>query len=127
MSEQSVDRDRGKDDPIGPEAHFNLGLAYLKQGYAAEAIRELDAAIDQPHDADAHFYLAVAYGQQGRFVIDVITEYDAALWIDPDYTEAHFNLGLVYEKQGRTDEAIRSIRRRCGSTPTMPKRTATWV
>ena len=38
-----------------------------------------------------------------------------------------FRLGVIYGQQGRTEEEIQYTRRRCGSTPTMPKRTTTLV
>ncbi len=54
----------------------------------------------------------VALINQGNLLLDAgqidraITQYEAALKINPDDEEAHFNMGYAYTRLGRTNEAI---------------------
>ena len=40
---------------------------------------------------------------------EAMREYQAALRINPDYSDAHNNLGVVYWQRGRLDEAKREF------------------
>jgi tetratricopeptide (TPR) repeat protein len=91
-------------------AHNNLGLAFAKEGRAAEAIAEYLAVLKvRPDYAEARFNLGVAQIEQGR-ATDAITNFSAGLAIDPDNAEAHDSLGRALESLGRTNEAAGEYR-----------------
>ncbi len=91
-------------------AHNNLGLAFTKEGRAAEAIGEYLAVLKvRPDYAEVRFNLAVAQTEQGQ-AADAITNFDAGLAIDPDNAEAHDSLGRALESLGRTNEAAGEYR-----------------
>jgi tetratricopeptide (TPR) repeat protein len=91
-------------------AHNNLGLAFSKEGRAADAIAEYLAVLKvRPDYAESRFNLGVAQVEQGQ-TADAITNFNAGLEIDPDNTEAHFSLGRALESLGRTNDASAEYR-----------------
>jgi tetratricopeptide (TPR) repeat protein len=91
-------------------AHNNLGLAFSKEGRAADAIAEYLAVLKvRPDYAESRFNLGVAQVEQGQ-TADAIENFSAGLAIDPDNAEAHFSLGHALESQDRTNEAAAEYR-----------------
>src|SRR5262249_48732875 len=69
--------------------------------------RALDAC---PEDSKAHYNLAKALQQMGRLP-EAITEYQAAVSIEPDHPDAHRDLGnALAAMPGRLPEAIAEFR-----------------
>jgi tetratricopeptide (TPR) repeat protein len=90
-------------DPLTPEEHLNLGVAYEQRG-------ELDAAIKEYSEAErklpvANLYLGNAHFQKKEF--DKAEEYyQKAIRKDPLNADAHNNLAwLYYTKKENLDEA----------------------
>jgi tetratricopeptide (TPR) repeat protein len=71
---------------------------------AAAAYRELSRS--SPNDVSLHFRLAVAARKAG-LVDEAISEYRAAIRLDPTLSEAHYNLAVLYlrEKQSPAEAA----------------------
>jgi hypothetical protein len=96
-----------KKSPNKARPHYNLGVAYQRQGRFDGAIREYQTAINlNPNHAKAYSNMGAVYHQQER-LDDAIREYQTAIKLKPDYVDTHYNLGLAYHKQGRLDDAIR--------------------
>ena len=87
-------------------SHYNLGLAYAKQGRFAEAIPCFQEAIKiDPNYANAHGNLGAAYENQGHRD-KAISHLEKAIALGKNDVPIHYNLGLAYAKQGRWDEAV---------------------
>jgi tetratricopeptide (TPR) repeat protein len=98
-----------KKSPFKDRPHYNLGVAYVKEGRAEEAIKEYLAAIKiKPDFAEAHYNLGVAYDKEGR-TEEAMKEYITATKIKPDYAEAHSNLGILFKQTGRLEDSIREF------------------
>ena len=92
-------------------AHYNLGLARVRQGRVNEAIAHFQTALQIRSDLPAaHHNLGSCYLQQGK-VDEAIAQYQMALQIDPEYAEAQSNLGAALAQKGGVDEAIAHYRR----------------
>ena len=89
-----------------PNAHYNLGFFYGKQGRFDEAITQFKEtlAID-PNHANAHNNLGLAYDGKGM-LDEAIAAFNKTLAINPRLAEAHNNLGNTFRKKGMLDEAI---------------------
>jgi tetratricopeptide (TPR) repeat protein len=76
---------------------------------AAAAYRELSRA--EPEDVSLHFRLAVAARKAG-LIDEAISEYQAALRLDPSLSEAHYNLAVLYVREKQApDLAAQSFQR----------------
>jgi protein O-mannosyl-transferase len=71
-----------------------------------------------PGSAKAHYNLGLALANSGGRWQEAIAEYQAALWIEPDYPEAHFDLGnALSQLPGRLPEAIAEYQAALRSEP----------
>jgi len=87
--------------------HSGRGRALLREGRAATAVSELEAAVTlDPVDARARAALGHAYAALGR-LDDAISTYRAALAINPNVAAAHYGLALVDDRRGNTAAARR--------------------
>jgi protein O-mannosyl-transferase len=95
--------------PDYPEAHYNLGFAFVQLGRMQEGIEQYQLAVRfKPDYAEAEDNLGVALAQTGR-VPEAINHFQQALRINPDFAEAHNNLGGALMEQGRLAEAIKEF------------------
>jgi tetratricopeptide (TPR) repeat protein len=92
-------------DPLTPEEHLNLGVAYEKSGEFDNAIKEYKlAARKQPI---AYLYLGNAYFQKREWT-QAEHYYKKAIEIDPNSADAHNNLAWLYYIRGENlDDAER--------------------
>jgi tetratricopeptide (TPR) repeat protein len=88
-------------------AHTNLGVAQMRRGKTAEAVRHLSLALQcKPDHATAHNNLGIIRVRQHR-AAEGLRHFSRALAADADYAEAHFNAASVLLSLGRRKEAIR--------------------
>jgi tetratricopeptide (TPR) repeat protein len=92
-------------DPLTPEEHLNLGVAYEKNGDFDNAIKEYElAAKKQPI---AYLYLGNVHFQKKEWA-QAEHDYKKAIEIDPNSADAHNNLAWLYYSQGeKLDDAER--------------------
>jgi len=85
-------------DPGFPEAHCNLGVAYMVMNRTAEAAAEFRRAVElDPGNAVSRTNLAVALtalGRQDEAEVEVRT----AVGLDSTHAQAHFLLGLLLQR-----------------------------
>ncbi|MFN3650185.1 MAG: tetratricopeptide repeat protein [Armatimonadota bacterium] len=87
------------------------GLAALKSGNAAEAVRSLEAAVRQiPTDAAAWGGLGVALCQTGR-PAEGLRALEKAITLSPAQAGLQFNYGRALESIGRAPDALRAFKR----------------
>ncbi|HYV18148.1 MAG TPA: tetratricopeptide repeat protein [Verrucomicrobiae bacterium] len=99
-------------------AHEDLSIARLNMARARIELRDYDGALQdiathvqrQPRSRDAE-YLRGRIAERRGHPDEAESDYQAALAIDPNFTEARNDLGLLRERQGRHDEALAEFRR----------------
>jgi Flp pilus assembly protein TadD len=87
-------------------AHYNLGLALMREGKTDQAILHLQKALRiMPDNAQFHNSLGAVYIQKGDLdkALFHLTE---AIRLFPGYADAHNNLGNVLSDRGDIDGAI---------------------
>ncbi len=93
--------------PDFAEAHYCLGLVYIKSGMPQEAINAYKMAIELNQDhGDAHFRLGIVYSKSGMDE-EAIEAFKQSVELNPEHAAAHFNLGIAYRKSGMLEEAIK--------------------
>jgi len=98
-------------NPDLPEAHYNLGLAYVKKGKYGKGIASYKKAVElKPDFALAHYRLGATYGAKGKYN-EAITNYKKAIELKPDYADAYHGLGLAYGGKRLYDKEIASYRK----------------
>lgn len=91
------------DDPLSPEEHLNLGVAYEKDGEWDGAVKEYEAASKRL--PVAYTYLGNVYFQKGDWD-KAEKNYMEAISKDPESADAYNNLAwLYYTKKEKLDEA----------------------
>jgi tetratricopeptide (TPR) repeat protein len=104
-----------------PEAHYNIGNAYEREGRLDEAIEHFKKAITiKPSYARAHNNLGNAYTKKGMFG-KAVAEYKKAIAINPRCEWANYNLGIVFITQGEFDRAIAAFRNTIAINPNCAK------
>jgi len=87
------------------QAHYNLGLAQIRQGKFVEAEAHYNEAIRlDPGYAEPRNNLGVVCLRQGKLV-EAAAHYNEAIRLDPGYAGPHNNLGVVRFHQGKFAEA----------------------
>jgi tetratricopeptide (TPR) repeat protein len=90
-------------DPLTPEEHLNLGVAYEKQGEFEAAIKEYKAAAKKI--PMAYLYLGNVYFQKKEFG-KAEEHYKKAIKREPGNADAHNNLAwLYYTKKENLEQA----------------------
>lgn len=93
------------DDPLSPEEHINLGVAYEKKEELDNALREYKVASKK--NPSAYLYIGNVYFQKNEFD-KAGSYYKKAIKKDPENADAYNNLAwLYYTKRENLDEAER--------------------
>jgi tetratricopeptide (TPR) repeat protein len=97
------------------EAYRALGRLYADLGYLGEAVQVLQSGLEVVIDgtsdeADLHHLLGTVYQQQQNYD-SAVTEFRAALEIEPSMADALFSLGWTYGLQDNREEARRYLQR----------------
>jgi Flp pilus assembly protein TadD len=104
--------------PDSAETHNLIGLAEMREGNGANAIREFQTALDKdPSSANARANLGEIRYEQGADLLEA-RQYSAAagmlrsaIDLMPDSAEAHNDLGVALASMGHIDEARDQFRR----------------
>lgn len=95
------------DDPLTPEEHLNLGVAYEKNGEFDSALKEYHAASEKL--PAAYLYIGNIYFQKAD-LDEAESYYKKAVKKDPENADAYNNLAWLYYTKGeRLDEAERLV------------------
>lgn len=97
------------------EAYAQLGRLYADLGYLDQSAQVLQSALQvaQPgtqEQADVHHLLGTVYQQQRNFD-GAVSEFRAALEIEPGMRDALFSLGWTYALQNQRAEARRYLKK----------------
>ena len=91
------------EDPLSPEEHLSLGVAYEKKGEWESAIKEYEAASKKL--PLAYTYLGNVYFQKNEFQV-AEEYYRKAINKDPENADAYNNLAWLYfTKKEQLEEA----------------------
>lgn len=91
------------DDPLSPEEHINLGVAYEKQGELDNALKEYKMASEK--NPLGYLYMGNVYLQKNDYD-EAENYYKKAVKKNPQNADAHNNLAwLYYLKKENLDEA----------------------
>lgn len=97
--------------PGNRRGYLELGLAYLKDGKAREAILSCTQSLRiDPRYGRAYLHRAIAYGQSGEYD-KAIADFDAAIRIDPNYYHAYVNRAKAYMLKRQWDMAVADYRK----------------
>lgn len=99
-------------DPNRDQAHFQLGVAFMKQKNYAAATESYENVIRlNPQLPDSFFNLGYLYAMSKNYA-KAEKMYARVVDLKPDYLdEAHFNLALVQSRLDKNDEALVNILR----------------
>ncbi|MGO9612195.1 MAG: tetratricopeptide repeat protein [Dissulfurispiraceae bacterium] len=85
------------DDPLTPEEHINLGIAYERKGETAKAVEEYEEASKRL--PLGYLYLGNLYFQKGEFD-HAEHYYKKTIEKNPDLADAYNNLAWLYYTKG---------------------------
>src|SRR5208337_1087569 len=94
------------DDPLSPEEHVNLGLAYEKKGETDHAIVEYQKAAEKL--PDAYLYLGNIYMHMNR-LDQAEAFYCKTIEESPALADAYNNLAWLYYMQGSNMEGAEQL------------------
>ena len=95
-----------KRDPMNPELHVQLGLAYWDRNDYRHAFEAFQQAVKiGPNSAQAHNWLGVALMGKADLP-NAISEFRKAVSLDPKFGRGYTNLGSALAKSGELNEAI---------------------
>ena len=110
--------------PDSPAVHNILGVAALREGRVADAVREFEAALARdPEHENARLNLGQLYYNEGALLLDkrrfkeAAARFRAAIPLLPDGAEAYNNLGVALASQGRVSEAAEQFERAVALSP----------
>lgn len=94
-------------EPKNPNAHYGLGLTYIKEGKTEEAIKKLTETLKlDPKFTAASIQLGQVYIKEKKYpqAVEVLNK---GIEVDPTIIELHYYLGLAYERKGEKDLALK--------------------
>ncbi|HCZ11418.1 MAG TPA: hypothetical protein DHV16_04000 [Nitrospiraceae bacterium] len=94
------------DDPLTPEEHINLGIAYEKKGEIDNAVEEFKKA--SKNLPLAYLYLGNAYMQKGDLG-EAESYYKKAIKKRPDLADAYNNLAWLYHTKKENPEEAENL------------------
>jgi tetratricopeptide (TPR) repeat protein len=106
---------RGEQRAVAVASH-KPGDTAKAQAERDQAIAELRAAIARKPPEEMAKYRANSFDNYGNDLYrqgkleEAITEFRAAIWLNPYAVDAHGNLGLALADQGKLDEAVAEFR-----------------
>lgn len=105
-------------DPTSVQAHFQLGLVYVKQKEYAKAIETYQKVAEMdPQFPDIYFNLGYVYAMSNDYP-KAEEMYTRVVKLSPSYLdEALFNLGMVQKRQGKQAEAVANFERALSVNP----------
>jgi len=87
-------------------ARYMLAMVDIKEGKIQEAAGKLEETQQLvPLDAGVAFQLGVLYYNNNQ-IDQAQTQFERAVWIDPNYANARYFLGLIYDRKGNKKLAI---------------------
>jgi tetratricopeptide (TPR) repeat protein len=103
--------------PLSPEIHYDLALAYVRKNQKSLAIEHFQQAIQQnPAILKARMELAkLLLAQQNSE--GAIFQFQEVLRLDKNHFEAHYNLGSILGNMGRDAEALQHFRAALNANP----------
>jgi tetratricopeptide (TPR) repeat protein len=110
--------DAVKLDPTSVQAHFQLGLVYVKQKEYNKAIETYQKVAEMdPQFPDIYFNLGYVYAMSKDYP-KAEEMYTRVVKLSPSYLdEALFNLGMVQKRQGKQEEALANFERALSVNP----------
>src|SRR6266481_1508949 len=97
--------------PENPDAHNNLGLAFLQNGDGNGAIAEFQTATRlRPDDSGYLGNLGAAHLQVADFDA-AISEFESAIKLSPEDATLHYDLGLALKLKDKLPEAMAEMRK----------------
>jgi tetratricopeptide (TPR) repeat protein len=95
--------------PNSTRERLNYGLALLRAGKTAEALKEIEAVQKtDPKLPHTWFNLGIAYKKQGDHD-KAIAQFERMVQLVPDDPISHYNLGALYKFVGRQEEAVKEF------------------
>ncbi len=92
-------------DPGNPLRYDALGMLYLQDGRAADAVARFRESLRlNPDSAPTRYNIGLALSLLGQYA-DAVREFEAAVRLDPSHADAHNNLGALLHVSGRFDQA----------------------
>ncbi|MEY4723080.1 MAG: hypothetical protein RLZZ324_593 [Candidatus Parcubacteria bacterium] len=89
--------------------HYNLSLAYDRQGKLKDAISKMESVIRyNPQDIGVPFQLALLYYRDGR-KDDAIAVLEAVVSRQPSFANARWYLASMYEEKSQFDKALDQV------------------
>jgi tetratricopeptide (TPR) repeat protein len=99
-------------------AHGNLGRSYFQAGRNEEALDQAELALKlRPDLAEEYNDAADALSRMPGRLPEAISEYEAALKVEPNYPLARVNLGIALERDNRADDAIAQFKQALQEDP----------
>ena len=104
--------------PDDEDLHYNLGIAYVRQGMTEKAFEHYGEALRLfPDHVEAHNNLGNLLMRAGR-VDEAVDHFRAAVRIMPDYASGYNNLGTALQQQpDKLDEATRQFEKAVALNP----------
>ena len=97
-------------DPTATAVRHDLGIAYLRAGFAEDAANEFANALKlDPGFSSAQYNLAYALEHLGRRA-DALAAYEASVQLDPKQQTAWLRLGQLYLERNRQRDAEAAFR-----------------
>ncbi|MFP4081383.1 MAG: tetratricopeptide repeat protein [Candidatus Aminicenantes bacterium] len=108
-------------NPEDANAHYLLGISYLKKEMISEAIRELTKTTElSPSFPGAYHQLGLCY-QRKNEPEKALQFYEKALELEPESTESRYNAGLILFEMKRVPEALSRFEKALEIRPDEPE------